>query len=910
MVNGKIKRAGAVLATSAVCATAAVAQEPPPEDGSVADSVPVEQVVVTGRLKTTALDVVDARLEQDVVTDYLGAAAISRVGDSTASLALRRVPGVTLVNDEFIYVRGLGERYSSVQLNGAQVPSPDLTRNVIPLDIFPTAIIDALSVQKAYSPEVPAAFGGGNVNIMTRGIPNAAVFNVEVGSGYNSDSNDPGLTYPGGSDDGLGTDDGTRALPAELETALQTYEGDIDAINILGTLNQDGNLHFLPEAKDINRDLALSLNRNLGFEQKDLGPDGSLEVQLGNRWYPGGDDSRWEFGALGVMSYDNAWRNRERIRRNVSDPVNLNETKNRTINQVSATGVVNLGVNFTSDHSINTNSFFLRNTEDETALSTRTSTTFLRSNGQQHRDYEVRFEERELTANQIRGHHVMGADTQEIIPFLGRGVLDGLIFDWYASKATAKTDIPSEVTFLGEDRVDPVTGEVLSTRIRQSDFAARYRYTDLEDEVDSNGWDITKAFTLENSDIELSFGQDVSQKARSYTQLDFGLGTTEALAGPALVGTPADVFTDAKIQAPINGFQLTAGGLGTESYLAGQIEDGVYFKVDALLSQKWRLSGGVRQEEFEQASLPIDRLQFDPAIGQCALVPCDEAALERIHFVEDELYPAFSGTRIFNNVWAETFQLRFGASETVARPDLREVSAATYIDPLTEARVIGNPNLVTSPITNFDARAEWFFDNGDNFTASLFYKDIDRPIETVQGAGSDDNIVLTFTNAQQAEVQGIEVEWLKDLSSLGPEFFRPFFFSGNITLSDSEVTIGDVAFNLTNNVRPMSQQSDYVANLQLGYDSNNGKHSFTIVYNTFGERLFFAGRDGAPDAYEQPFDSLDLVYSLYPTDHLSVKFRFQNLLDEGLEIKQNDVTVLEQNIGTTAKIDIKWDIGS
>ena len=129
-------------------------------------------------------------------------------------------------------------------------------------------------------------------------------------------------------------------------------------------------------------------------------------------------------------------------------------------------------------------------------------------------------------------------------------------------------------------------------------------------------------------------------------------------------------------------------------------------------------------------------------------------------------------------------------------------------------------------------------------------------------------------------------------------------------MSDSEVTIGDVAFNLTNNVRPMSQQSDYVANLQLGYDSNNSKHSFTIVYNTFGERLFFAGRDGAPDAYEQPFDSLDFVYSLYPTDHLSVKFRFQNLLDEGLEIKQNDVVVLEQNIGTTAKIDIKWDIGN
>ncbi len=108
---------------------------------------------------------------------------ISRVGDSTVSAALRRVPGLTLVNDQFIYVRGLGERYSSVQLNGAQVPSPDLTRNVIPLDIFPTEIIDALQVQKGYSPEAPAAFGGGNIDIRTRSIPNGPVVNIEIGSG-------------------------------------------------------------------------------------------------------------------------------------------------------------------------------------------------------------------------------------------------------------------------------------------------------------------------------------------------------------------------------------------------------------------------------------------------------------------------------------------------------------------------------------------------------------------------------------------------------------------------------------------------------------------------------------------------------------------------------------------------------
>ena len=110
------------------------------------------------------------------------------------------------------------------------------------------------------------------------------------------------------------------------------------------------------------------------------------------------------------------------------------------------------------------------------------------------------------------------------------------------------------------------------------------------------------------------------------------------------------------------------------------------------------------------------------------------------------------------------------------------------------------------------------------------------------------------------------MEWLKDLSTFDVAFFEPFFFSGNVTLSDSELTVGNVGFNVTNDVRRMSQHSEYVANLQLGFDSDNGAHSFTVAYNTFGERLFFAGRDGVPDAFEQPFNSLDFIYSYYPTD--------------------------------------------
>ena len=169
----------------------------------------------------------------------------------------------------------------------------------------------------------------------------------------------------------------------------------------------------------------------------------------------------------------------------------------------------------------------------------------------------------------------------------------------------------------------------------------------------------------------------------------------------------------------------------------------------------------------------VDLLNFD---GQRIPLTPEEIASGAI--LEDEYYPALSVTYIRPGFWAEEFQLRFAFSETVARPDLREVSLSTYIDPLTEARVRGNPQLRPSDLTNYDVRAEWFFANGDNFTVSAFYKDIDNPIETVQGGATEDNILFNFVNADTAEVYGIELEFLKNMTlcnKLSKLVFSPFF---------------------------------------------------------------------------------------------------------------------------------------
>ena len=198
----------------------------------------MEEVIVQARLKSGAEALVNERMDDAVVSDILGAEMIGRTGDSTVASALRRVAGLSLVGGKFVYIRGLGERYSSSTLNGSSIPSPDLTRNVIPLDIFPTAIVESLRVQKAYSADKAASFGGGSVDIRTKGIPDQFTYSVEASGDVNTELKGDVFSYAGGGDDRLGQDDGARALSGNITSAIARFAGNLDAQNILNALRE------------------------------------------------------------------------------------------------------------------------------------------------------------------------------------------------------------------------------------------------------------------------------------------------------------------------------------------------------------------------------------------------------------------------------------------------------------------------------------------------------------------------------------------------------------------------------------------------------------------------------------------------------------------------------------------------
>ncbi len=917
LFSNQMVRAGFKLSLLSVMISAPVYAQDDQDESSMPTEPPVtappvmEELLVTGgRLQSGAESLAAEREDAPVATDLLGSDQISRIGDSTVAMALTRVPGVTLVEDKFVFVRGLGERYSSTTLNGAMVPSPDLSRNVLPMDIIPTSIVESLAVQKVPSADKPAAFGGGSVDIRTTGIPDGPLFSFELGTGINT-ANEELLTYNGGSDDRFGTDDGTRALPNRLDRALDQYRGDFDPSNI----RDIGALDSIAEAEAVNRELATALNRDITVYETDEDPDLKAEVNLGNTFYLPND---MEFGFLAGAAYDKEWRNRNVTQRRLADPENQVLFEDETVQSVDITGNLGFGLRLNSENRIDTTSLWLRNTDDEVSVKDYFNANKLLREGQGFRNTELRFEQRELKVNQIRGEHELGWDTLETLGLdQSLEFLRGLSVEWYVSESEASTDLPNEVNALSNTQANPETGDVLSSSLSATGSAVSYRFSELRDYVDSNGVKVSMPFQWNDWEVTLSGGTDYWQKSRSYEQLEFYLGSTSISAtAPLLAGPLASVLREQNILNAENGFEVNTSTDNVNSYIAANKVNAAFGQVDVTWDYTWRLVIGSRWEDYQQVNLPWNPIDYEGSQfeGMESDDPMEVADYFRnATYAEDDVYNSVALTWMVQDFWAEDFQLRASFGETTVRPDLREISESSYFDPITDISVNGNPDVVPSQIDNVDLRAEWFFSGGDNFTLSLFYKDIVDPIEQFEGAAADDNIRAEIHNAESAELYGLEVEFLKSLGDVA-SVLDPFFVQGNFTFMDQELVAGNNADAPTNPVRPLQGASDVVSNLILGYDSPNGMHSATIAYNSFSERLFFAGRNGASDSYEQPFHSLNLTYSFYPTDNFTVKFKVNNLLDENLEIERErttasgteDVVVYSQERGQDISLSVQY----
>ena len=866
---------GVLLATSALIAPGlAYAQTTPdPVQQTPAEQTDtVEEVVVLGRY------IPEPNRESSEVAAFLTSEDLQRTGDSNAAGALTRVTGLSIVEGRFIYVRGLGERYSSALLNGSPLPSPEPLQRVVPLDLFPSSILEGVTVQKSYSANFPGEFGGGVIDLRTIDAPNDPFFTMQASVGANTESTgQDNLVYFGARTDFLGFDDGTRAVPGPLALAFAS-----------GNQIQAGPNYTAAQLRRIGQSL---VNAPLRLLQRETTP-ANFGLKLS-----GGFSNETPLGTLGVIAvagYDNSWHGRQGFQEqaqfsgpNLVPVTSYAYQSNQNDIQLNLLG----GLSLTNENNkLKWTNLYVRNVSKEAR--SRVGPDF-DAGGSILRDDFTEWFARELFSTQLAGEH---------------DFLDGALeFDWRAAYATTSRDAPYESYFgyglnAAGDFIHDIDRNLIS-------------FSKLNDDVISGGADARYTLPLSDyRDAVFSAGVAHYDNTRDSERRDLRFISPNGLTDEQVRSRVDFLFSDFNINGTTLQINEITGANGAAAYGADLVVNAVYGQVDAEVIPRVRTTVGVRFEDAEQTVTLRDL--FGGA---------NTFASTRI---QNRYYlPAFTATWNF----AEDQQLRFGASKTIGRPQFRELAPQSYTDPDSDRTFIGNPFLTDTEIVNIDARYEWYFARQQFITAGLFYKDLKDPVEAViVDVGNQRQ--QSFLNAPRARVLGAEIEGKKYFEFPDNEMAfianKRWLVQANYTYSNSNVQVarGDTvrtlggagtpeqaSFFITDGSR-LQGQSDHVANLQLGWEDDTARSQATVIVNYVSERITArgAGVGGSrePDYIQNPGVFLDFVYRKdfeAGGRDLGFALELRNLLNTDFDEYQklgNKIRINNYKLGSSASVSL------
>lgn len=804
----------------------------------------IEEISVIGQF------VPDEKRGTDQISNVVGEEQFTRSGDSNIAESLKRVSGLSTVAGKYVYVRGLGERYATTLLNGAILPSPEPLNRVVPMDLFPTGVLESVLVQKTYSAAYPGEFGGGVLQMRTKKSTDEFFWNFAstVGVVDNATFKD-GFTVPGGDTDWLGIDDGYRAPSAELLSATANK-------NQLKIKSRFTGIGVPVEELEA---VGESFNNQYTPSVEETPPNINVSTALGNFYDLGSSGMKLNY--LASLDYSNSW-DVNRIERNTYVPgsagLDIQEDLDfvGTENSVDLSAIVSAGLDLNENNNVRFTSLILRQTDDrvfqiegETLDAPDLETT------------ELQWVERQIASSQLQGDHYFPAFNEAVI-------------NWRYSDITATREAPDRryYRFDGGEFSSRVDGNIRS-------------FDDLEDNATEIGVDLTMVFYGPmNSIITPKIGYVSSEKERDSEVRRFGF----AFNGPIANDNELLLKPLEEILAPENitedGFVMRELTRPTDSYKANNSLEAFYGQVEFNFDDRLRLTFGGRQEDFEQESTTFDLFRPTTSIS---------ADLRQKEFL-----PAFSATFINYD-----HQFRFAYSETVSRPDFRELSTSPFINPETGREIFGNPNLDITSITSYDFRWEWYFGFADYVSAGYFYKEFVDPIEAVIFSPVDPRV--TYINAQSAENQGIEVEGYKRLDFLGP-LGEDFYVQGNVSFIDSLVNIRESDLgSLTSSSRALQGQSDVLFNAQIGYEPYSGTTA-TLLYHYFGDRIDSVGIEGAPDLIQEGYGELNFIFIKELDRNWQITAKAKNMLDARSEITQGSLLTNGYNLGREFSLQVQY----
>ena len=775
------------------------------------------------------------------VVSVLSTADIARTGEGSIAGALSRVTGLSVVGNGFVYVRGLGDRYSLALLNGSPLPSPEPLRRVVPLDLFPTNVIASSLVQKSYSANFPGEFGGGVINLTTTAAPKESFLTISAGAGGDSQTTARlGYTYFGSSTDWTGFDNGNRDNPPALRDFFAS-----------GARIGDGTV-------DTQAIAAQLVNARNGVLQRinQLPANFSGSVTGGTSF----DVAGATLGIIATGGISNRWLTRQTTQQTPStadlSQKELDFQRVITDNRVVVNGLIGLGLEF-GENRVRLTNLFIRDTLKQARLGVGSETT----TGFTRQDQDTAWFDRQLFDTQLTGEFKFG----------------DLSVDLRGGYAGTHRNSPNELSvgYIRSNRPNDPFGDLFVNRLNNGQQgSASIAYSRLTEDLYSGGLDLSYR-VLPNVSVTIGYAGSYTDRYSERRQFSFiapgtlPLGVDLLRPDLLLGGSVINAFDIALIETTETDPAFTA----TLETHAG------YGMVQAKLFDSLDVNLGVRYEKAVQA--------VDPA--QVFATPTNSLASTALR--NDYFLPAATLTYQV----APEMQFRINASKTIARPQFRELIFQQYYDPETNRQFRGNPLLQDSQLYNAEARYEWYFAREQRVSIAGFFKRIENPIEAFTGF-SDNQPQTSFANAPKANLYGAEAEAQKyfDLSTLGGEFFstRRGVLIANYTFTKSEIKVdaGDLvtvfgttaqpASNFFRDGAPLTGQSDHLVNLQVGLEDTSRLSQQTFLLTYASKRVTSRGAVGLPDIIEKPGIRLDFVArEAVPFMGLdtSVKFEVRNI---------------------------------
>ncbi|SFF87553.1 Outer membrane receptor proteins, mostly Fe transport [Novosphingobium sp. CF614] len=858
--------AGTLLITSAIVSPSLAfaqsepgpATDPAPADTPPAGEEPAEpaqpdisvpgggDIIVTGSRSRNVVK------SSDQVVSVLTTAEIARTGEGNIAGALGRVTGLSVVGSGYVYVRGLGDRYSLALLNGSPLPSPEPLRRVVPLDIFPSGVIASSLVQKSYSVNFPGEFGGGVINLTTKAVPTESF--LTIGGGFQVDSETTGefgYSYFGAQSDWTGFDNGSRDVPP----ALQAFYDSGASMNS-GTV----------DTRAIGAQL-VRFSRATLQKVRDLPVNYSTSITAGTSFDLGGAD----LGVIAAAGFSNKWTNRQaRQQTSFSDDLSTLQTDfNRitTDNRIVANGLLGLGLEF-GQNKIRWTNLYIRDTikQGRLGVGQRNQTTV------DYMQQSTAWYERQLIDTQFVGEFKLAP---------------GLSVDLRGGYANSQREAPYETFFeyvRTNTTADPY-GQLFVNRLNGNNGEASVTFSDLNEDLWSAGVDVSYAVT---SSILATVGGAFSDTNRVSSRRQFlfrassTFPTEASVLRPDLLLSPGLVIGTTSGGTTVGGIDLIEPDEATPAFQGKLRNWAGYAKANVQFTDALSLDAGVRFEKARQAVAAVQVFTTPPNYTPTP-------ALRKEYWL-----PAATLT------WQiqPDLQFRLSGSKTIARPQFRELIYQPFFDPDSNRQYLGNPLLTDSQLYNAETRLEWYFAPEQRLSIAGFYKKIDKPIEAFITLLSD-NLVTSYANAPEAQLYGAEIEATKyfDLSDAGGWLTdRRAVIVANYTYSKSKlkVSAGDsvavyaasssIATDYFRDGEPLTGQSDHLANLQLGLENTERLSQQTLLVSFASERVVSRGLNGSvaqPDIIEKPGIQLDFVAregADFLGQEVELKFEARNLL--------------------------------